>query len=188
MRSVLLCSLICACVLLVGCEKSPEQKKREQAELEAKVAENLRADKIAEARARTEEEAATKQRAKLREDDIRRESREAFSKFDAEHPYEMRDIQDAATHEAAAARIRALMTDPASMAVRKSGFNADKTAVCMVIDYKEPGTNVTGRQALVTSAGVLIEPDKNNVAHRVFEIKAKDLGCDVALEATPKNK
>jgi len=188
MRSVLLCLLVWVGVLLAACEKSPEQKKREQAEIDAKVAQKLGAEKIAQARARNEEDAASKERAKLREEDIRREAREVFSKFESERPSGMQDVQDAATQEAAVARVRSLMADPSSMAVRKSSFNADKTAVCMVIDYKEPGADVTGRRALVTSSTVLVEPDKNNVAHRVFEVRAKDLGCDASLEAAAKPK
>ena len=189
MRSVLLCLAIGLSVVCAGCEKSPEQKKREQAELDAKVAETLRGEKIAESRTRAEEAAASKERAKLREEDIRREARETFSRFDSERPaYEMAEIQDAATLEAAANRVRTLMSDPLSMQVRKSSLNPAKTAVCMEIDYNESGTKVTARQALVTPAAVLIEPDKNNVAHRVFEINARDLGCDVALVEQPKGK
>src|SRR5262249_38636776 len=90
--------------------------------------------------------------------------------------------------EAAANRVRMLMSDPLSMQVRKSSLNAGKTAVCMEIDYNESGSKVTARQALVTPAAVLIEPDKNDVAHRVFEINARDLGCDAALVEPPKRK
>jgi len=188
MRSVLLCLAICLSVVCAGCEKSPDQKKREQAELDAKVAEKLRGEKIAEARARAAEDAASKQRAKLRQEDISREARETFSKYESERPFEMREVEDAATVEAAANRVRMLMSDPLSMQVRKSGLNAGKTAVCMEIDYNESGSKVTARQALVTPAAVLIEPDKNDVAHRVFEINARDLGCDAALVEPPKRK
>lgn len=189
MRSVLLCLAICLSVVCAGCDKSADQKKREQAELEAKVAEKLRADRIAEARSRTEELAASKQRAKLREEDIRREASETFSKYERERPvYEMGEIQDTATLEAATNRVRMLMSDPSSMEVRKSGFNGDKTAVCMEIDYKEPGFKVSGRQVVVTSGSVLVEPDKNNLAHKVFENSVRELGCDVALAAPSKKK
>ena len=70
------------------------------------------------------------------------------------------------------------------MEVRTSSMNSQKTAVCMEINYKEAGTYVGVRQALITPDTVLVEPDKNNVAHRVFEVSAKNLGCDVALAAT----
>ncbi|HXX82542.1 MAG TPA: hypothetical protein VEN29_01030 [Casimicrobiaceae bacterium] len=189
MRPVLLCLAICLSVVCAGCEKSPEQREREQAEIDAKVAEKLRGERIAEARALSEEVSASKERAKLREEDIRREASEAFSKYEREWPkQEMGEIQDAATLEAAATRVRMLMSDPSSMEVRKSSFNGDKTAVCMEIDYKEPGFKVSGRQAVVTSGAVLVEPDKNNVAHKVFENSARDLGCDVALAAPSKGK
>ena len=75
------------------------------------------------------------------------------------------------------------MSDPLSMQVQNRSPNAQKTAVCLLIDYKEFGASVATRQAIVTTDAVLVEPDKNNVAHRVFELGAKNLGCDAALEA-----
>ena len=178
--------LICAGALCAGCQKSPEQLKREQAALDAKVAEKLRAEKIAEAKARVEEDAASKQRAKMRDEDIRREANETFAKFASERPYGMKEVQDAATIEAATGRVRMLMSDPLSMQVRNSGMNAEKTAVCLQIEYKEAGASVGPRQAVVTNDAVLVEPDKSNVAHRVFELDAKKLGCDIPPESPRK--
>jgi len=186
MHRFLLFAIICAGVLCAGCGKSAEQKAREQAELDAKVAEKLRTEKIAETRERAAEAIASKERAKVRDEDIRREADATFAQFDRERPAGMQDIQDAATIDAAAGRVRSLMSDPLSMEVRNSSVNAQKTAVCLLIDYKESGTSVGARQALVTADAVLVEPDKNNVAHRVFEISAKNLGCDVALDTKRK--
>jgi hypothetical protein len=159
---------------------------REQAELDAKVAEKLRSEKIAEARERAADAIASKERAKIRDEDIRREADAAFAQFDRERPSGMQDIQDAATIDAAAGRVRSLMSDPLSMQVQNSSMNAQKSAVCLLIDYKEFGASVGTRQAIVTTDAVLVEPDKDNVAHRVFEVSAKNLGCDVALEGRRK--
>jgi len=186
MRRVFLSVIICAGVLCAGCGKSADQKAREQAELDAKVAEKLRGERVAEARERAADAIVSKERAKTRDEDIRREADATFAQFNRERPAGMQDIQDAATIDAAAGRVRSLMSDPLSMEVRNSTVNAQKTAVCLVIDYKESGASVGARQALVTADAVLVEPDKNNVAHRVFEMSAKNLGCDVALEAKHK--
>ncbi|TMH35036.1 MAG: hypothetical protein E6H66_08765 [Betaproteobacteria bacterium] len=183
MRSTILCLIVSAMLPCAACDKSPDQRQREQAELDAKVAEKLHSEKMAEVRTRADEERASQARAAIREEDIRREATETFSKFDRERPW-TQDLHDATTQEAAAGRVRALMSDPMSMEVRTSSMNSQKTAVCMEINYKEAGTYVGVRQALITPDTVLVEPDKNNVAHRVFEVSAKNLGCDVALAAT----
>ena len=82
MRSTILCLIVSAMLPCAACDKSPDQRQREQAELDAKVAEKLHSEKMAEVRTRADEERASQARAAIREEDIRREATETFSKFD----------------------------------------------------------------------------------------------------------
>ena len=52
MRSTILCLIVSAMLPCAACDKSPDQRQREQAELDAKVAEKLHSEKMAEVRTR----------------------------------------------------------------------------------------------------------------------------------------
>lgn len=175
MRAIPLILTSSLLLLLVGCGRSDEEKQK--ADLETRIAEQLRNEKAAEIRRREAAEVASREAARIRELEIRKESADAFAKFQSERPT-MTPSEEANALDVAVARVRVRMSEPATMQVRAVRFNAPRTAVCMEVNYKEAGKYVGFRHAYVTPDVIWVEPAADEVSHQVFELNFKRSGCD----------
>ena len=174
MRAIPLVVAMSVLTLLVGC--GPSDAEKQKANLDARIAEELRTDKAAQIRRREGEEAESTEAAKTRELEIRKESADAFAKFHSERP-PMTAAEEANALDVAVARVRARMTEPAAMQVQGVRFNAPRTAVCMEVNYKEGGKYLGSRQAFVTPNVIWVEPAADDASHQVFELNFKQAGC-----------
>src|SRR5205823_4302752 len=114
--------------------------------------------------AREREEMTRKRRAmeEANQTDIYKESEETFKKFASERPT-MTAVEEIKAQDEVVERLRARMADPASMQVRNVRINADKTAVCLEVNYREAGQYVGFRRALATPDAAWVEPGPDEV-------------------------
>jgi len=185
MRLAYLWLALATALLCASCQKTPADKQREQAKLDAEVAEKLARERAADAQKRAESERESREAAQRREEDIRKESADAFARFAADRP-KMSPVEEAQALDAAVARVRARMDDPPAMQVRNVRFNAAKDAVCMEVNYTQGGKYLGFRGAFVMPDVIWVEPNPDEVSHRVFQLNMQRLGCDEA--ATAKSK
>ncbi len=160
-------SLLCA-----GCGKSPDNKTAQ----DQSAARQFEADKAAAARERDEMARARLEQESANQQDIHKESEEAFKKFASERPT-MTAAEETKTQDDVVERLRARMQDPSSMQVRNVRFNSQKTAICMEVSYREGGKDVGFRRAYSTPDVTWVEPNPNEVSHRVFMLNLERMGC-----------
>jgi hypothetical protein len=172
----LFASLLCA-----GCGKSAEDK----AAKDESAAKQFMADNVAAARERDEMARARRDMEEANQKDIHKESEEVFNKFDAERP-KMAAAEESKAQDDAVERLRARMSDPSTMQVRNVHFNAQKTAICMEVNYREGGKYLGFRRAFSTPDVTWVEPHANDVSHRVFELNLEKMGCNVAASGGGK--
>lgn len=176
MREAALCiaGLAIACA---GCESDKDRKAREAAALQAKFNEQLRTENTAAARALEERARVDSEATGKRAVETRAESEEAFAKYLRERP-SMTVAEEGIATELGLARIRERMTDPDAMQVRNAHLNAAKNAMCGEVNYREAGKYLGFRRAYVTADVIWVEPSKDDVSHRVFELNFNRMGCD----------
>jgi hypothetical protein len=174
MRAIPLVVAICVLTLLVGCGRSDAGKQK--ADIDARIAEELKAEKAAQIRRREAGEAESREAARTRELEIRKESADAFAKFNSERP-PMSAAEEANALDVAVARVRARMTEPAAMQVQGVRFSTPRSAVCMAVNYKEGGKYLGSRQAFVTPNVIWVEPAAEDPSHQGFELNYKQAGC-----------
>ncbi len=178
--SVALAGALCASLLCSGCGKSSQEKSAQS----PSAATQFNAEKAADARER--EEMTRKRRAleEANQTDIYKESEETFKKFASERPT-MTATEEAKAQDDAVERLRARMADPSTVQVRNVQINAGKTAVCMEVNFQEGGKYVGFRHAFATPDGTWVEPNPDEVAHRVFELKMERLDCKMHPVSSP---
>lgn len=176
LREAALCiaGLAIACA---GCESDKDRKAREAAALQAKFNEQLRTENTAAARALEERARVDSEATGKRAVETRAESEEAFAKYLRERP-SMTVAEEGIATELGLARIRERMTDPDAMQVRNAHLNAAKNAMCGEVNYREAGKYLGFRRAYVTADVIWVEPSKDDVSHRVFELNFNRMGCD----------
>lgn len=174
MRAIPLVVAMSVLTLLVGCGRPDAEKQK--AAIDARIADELKAEKAAQIRRREAEEAESREAARTRELEIRKESADTFAKFHSERP-SMSAAEEANTLDVAVARVRARMSDPAAMQVQGVRFNTARSAVCMEVNYKEGGKYLGSRQAFVTPNVIWVEPAAEDPSHQVFELNFKQAGC-----------
>jgi hypothetical protein len=178
--SVALAIALCASLLCTGCGKSSEDKAaRTQA-----AAMQFNADKAADAREREEMTRRRRAMEAANQTDISKESEETFRKFASERPT-MTAVEEIKAQDEVVERLRARMADPAGMQMRNIHINTEKTAVCMEVNYREAGQYVGFRRALATPDTTWVEPNPDEVAHRVFMLKFEKMGCGSATASGP---
>jgi hypothetical protein len=164
--------------LAIACAESEQDRKaREAAALQAKFNEQLRTENVAAARALQERVREDREATGRRAVETRAESEEAFAKYLRERP-SMTVAEEGIATELGLARIRERMTDPDAMQVRNAHLNAAKNAMCGEVNYREAGKYLGFRRAYVTADVIWVEPSKDDVSHRVFELNFKRMGCD----------
>lgn len=166
--------VLCASLLCTGCGKSSSDKAAQ--DHSAAAAAQFSADKAAAAREREEMAAARREMEAANQKDIFKESEETFKKFASERPT-MTAAEETKTQDDVVERLRARMSEPASMQVRNVHLNAKHTAVCMEVNYREGGKYVGYRLAFATPDVTWVEPHPDDVAHRVFMLNFQRLGC-----------
>jgi isochorismate synthase EntC len=169
--------VLCASVLAASCGKSAEDNKAAKDDSAAK---QFSADKAADARQREEMARRRQEMEAANQQDIHKETLETFKQFDASRPA-LTIAEEAKAQDDAVERLRARMPDPASMQVRNVRFNAQKTAVCMEVSYREGTKNIGFRRAFSTPEVTWVEPSPDDVSHRVFELNLEKFGCKAAL-------
>jgi len=172
--SVALVSALCASLLCSGCGKSSQEKSAQS----PSAAMQFNAEKAADARAREEMTRKRHAMEEANQTDISKESEETFKKFGSERPT-MTAVEETKAQDDAVERLRARMADPSTVQVRNVQINAGKTAVCMEVNFQEGGKYIGFRRAFATPDGTWIEPNSDEVAHRVFELKMEKLACNV---------
>jgi hypothetical protein len=172
-RAVAFAVALCASLLGAGCGNSAEDKAaREQA-----AAKQFNADKIAAAREREEMAAARHEMEIANQQDIHKETEETFKKFASERP-DMTAAEEEKAQTDVIERLRARMTDPSTMQVRNTRFNAQRTALCMEVNYREGGKYLGFRRAFATPDVTWVEPAQDDVSFRVFEMNFERMGCN----------
>jgi hypothetical protein len=152
-----------------GCGKSDNQASDKSPSLE------WRTEQDAAAREREQMAAARREMEAANNIETQRESADAFTRYDAEHR-DLSPVLQAEALNAAVAAVRARMAVPAGMQVRNVHFNPSGSGVCMEINYVEDGKYVGFRRAFVGQGAMWIDhPD--DVAHRVFELNMRRIGC-----------
>jgi hypothetical protein len=165
-------TVLCASLLCAGCGKTPTDKTAQ----DQSAAVQFSADKAAAAREREAMTAARREMEAANQQDIHRESEEAFKKFESERPT-MTAAEETKTQEDVVERLRARMAEPAAMQVRNVHLNAKHTAVCMEVNYREGGKYLGYRLAFATPDVTWVEPLPDDVSHRVFMLNFQKLGC-----------
>jgi hypothetical protein len=165
---------LCASLLCIACSKSPENAAKNDA-----AARQFNADKAVDAREREAMTRARREMEAANQKDIYKESEETFRKFASERPT-MTVVEEAKAQDEVVARLRARMTDPAAVQVRNVQMNAEKTAICMEVNYQEGGRDVGFRRAFATPDATWVEPHPDEVSHRVFMLKFERMGCGSA--------
>ncbi len=168
--------VLCTALLCVSCSKSAEDKSLK----DESAAKQFSADKAADARQREEMARQRQEMEAANQKDIHKETQETFKQFEANRPA-LTVAEEAKAQEDAVERLRARMPDPATMQVRNVQFNNQKTAICMEVSYREGGKDVGFRRAFSTPEVTWVEPNPNDVSHRVFELNLEKFGCKAAL-------
>ena len=177
-RKLLGVAALCIAVLAVACAESEKDRKaREGAAVQQKFNEQLTAENLAAARALQEHARLDREATNARAVETQAESAAAFAKYLAERP-SMTVAEESIATELGLARIRERMTDPDAMQVRNAHLNAAKDAMCGEVNYREAGKYLGFRRAYVTADVIWVEPSKDDVSHRVFELNFKRMGCD----------
>ena len=169
---------LCIASLAIACAESEQDRKaREAAALQTKFNEQQRAENLAAARDLQERVRLDREATSKRAVETQAESAAAFAKYLAERP-SMTIAEESIATELGLARIRERMTDPDAMQVRNAHLNAAKNAMCGEVNYREAGKYLGFRRAYVTADVIWVEPSKDDVSHRVFELNFKRMGCD----------
>ena len=163
-------SLLCA-----GCGKSQDNKVAQ----DESAARQFNADKVAAAREREEMTRSRSEQEAANQRDIHKESEEAFKKFASELP-SMTAAEETTTQDDVVERLRARMVEPSTMLVRNVYFNGQKTAICMEVNYREGGKYLGFRRAFATPDVTWVEPNPDEVSHRVFMLNLERMGCNAA--------
>jgi hypothetical protein len=179
MRSIWLPTVLCATFACAGCGKSQDDSRRSAQESAA--ARQFEADKVATARELEQTRQRRNEIVEANAEDIRKESEAAFKKFVADRPTPT-TTEEAKAQEDAVDRLRARMTDPAAMQARNVHFNAERTALCLEVNYREDGKYVGFRKAYVTSDVTWVEPNPDDAAHREFELNLQKMGCNALTQ------
>jgi hypothetical protein len=174
-RAFALAVVLCPLLLGTGCGKSSDEK----AAKDQAAAIQFNADKAAAAREREEMTAARREMEAANQKDIHKESEETFKKFASERPT-MTAAEETKTQDDVIERLRARMSEPAAMQVRNVSLNAQKTAVCMEVNYRENGKYLGFRRAFATPDVTWVEPNPDEVSHRVFMLNFERLHCGSA--------
>jgi hypothetical protein len=175
MRRIWLPAVLCATCVCAGCGKSHDDSR--PGAQDSAAARQFEADRAATARAVEEKRQRRNEIVAKNAEDIRKESEEAFRKFAADRPVATA-AEDAQTQEDAVARLRARMTDPAAMEARDMHFNAEHTALCLEVNYRENGAYVGFRRAYITPDVTWVEPSPDDVSHSQFELSFQKMGCN----------
>ena len=167
---------LCASLLCSGCGKSSEDK----APQNQSGAKQFNTEKAADAREREAMTNARREMEAANQKDIYKESEETFKKFASERPT-MTAVEEIKAQDDVVERLRARMADPATMQVRNVQMNAQKTAICMEVNYQEAGRYLGFRRAFATPDATWVEPSPDEVSHRVFTLKFERMGCAAAV-------
>lgn len=174
-RALAVAVLLCPLLLCTGCGKSSGDK----AAKDQAAAIQFNADKVAAAREREAMTAARREMEAANQKDIYKESEETFKKFASERPT-MTAAEETKTQDDVIERLRARMSEPGAMQVRNVSLNAQKTAVCMEVNYREGGKYLGFRRAFATPDVTWVEPNPDEVSHRVFMLNFERLHCGSA--------
>lgn len=175
MPPIALLSVLCASLLCASCSKAPEEKSAK----DDSAARQFSAYKEADARQREEMARRRQEMEAANQQEIHKETQETFKKFEADRP-QLSAAEETKAQDDAVERLRARMPDPSTMQVRNVHFNAQKSAICMEVSFSEGGKNVGFRRAFSTPEVTWVEPNANDVSHRVFELNLEKFGCNVA--------
>jgi type II secretory ATPase GspE/PulE/Tfp pilus assembly ATPase PilB-like protein len=178
MRQLWLVAVLCASFVCMGCGKSEDRRSSEQ---EQAAARQFNADKIAAARELEERRQRRNEMVAANAEDIRKESKETFKKFEADRPT-LAAAEEAKAQEDAVERLRARMSDPPAMQARDVHFNAQRTALCLEVNYREGGKYLGFRKAYITPDITWVEPAPDDVSHRVFELNFARMGCSMPAQ------
>lgn len=173
MRKMWLPVVLCAAFVCVGCSKSEVDAQRVD---QSAAARQFSADKLAMARELEETARRRSEIVAANQEDIHSEAEGTFRKYAADHP--AMDADEVRVTDVAIARLRARMSDPAAMQARDAYFTPTKTALCLEINTRENGKYVGFRKVYVTPETTEVEPDPNELSHRIFELNFEKVGCN----------
>lgn len=172
-RSCSIAAIVCGAAIVVGgCGKSKDDKNVTDVD----PARTFAAEKAAAARELEEMQRRRGEIAAANQQDIHRETEQTFAKFAADRP-SLNTAEEEQLQTQAVERLRARMTDPSTMQSRNVHFNADRTAICLDINYMEGGKYVGYRRAFITPDITWVEPGPDDVSHRLFELRLEKMGC-----------
>jgi len=171
-RVIAVAGALCPLLLCAACGKSSSDK----AAQDQAAATQFNADKAAAATERDAMTAARREMEAANQKDIYKESEETFKKFASERPT-MTAAEETKVQDDVVEKLRARMTDPTAMQVRNVQINAQKTAVCMEVNYREGGKYLGFRRAYATPDVTWVEPSPDDVAYRVFMLNFERMGC-----------
>lgn len=173
---VALATVVGAMLMGAGCGKAPDTK----AAQDQSAARQFNADKAAAARELAELASRRQEMEAANQKETSRESDEVFKKFASERPI-MTGVEEAKAQDDSIERLRKRVAVPSTMQVRNVRFNVEKTAICMEVTYAEDGRIGPFRRAFATPDTAWIEPNQDDVAHRVFVVKFERMGCGTAV-------
>ncbi len=165
-------ALLCSAIIVGGCGKSKDDKNAASAD----PARTFAAEKAAATRELEEMQRHRGEIAAANQQDIHRESEETFAKFAADRP-SLNFAEEEQLQTEAVERLRARMSDPSTMQSRDVHFNAGRTAICLEVNYTEGGKYLGYRRAFITPDVTWVEPGRDDVSHRIFELKLEQMGC-----------
>jgi hypothetical protein len=139
-------------------------------------AKTFAADKAASARELEELRRRRAETAAVHQEDIHRETEETFKRFAADRP-SLNAVEEVQIQKDAVERLRAQVPDPSLLQSRDIRFNAERTAVCLEVNYTIDGKYVGFRKAFITPDATWVEPSMDDVSHRLFELKMERMGC-----------
>jgi hypothetical protein len=168
----LLAIAVTVLLLCAGCGKAPDSK----AAQDESAARQFSAEKATAAREREEMTRAREALEEANRKDIQKEAEETFKKFASERPV-MTAGEETKAQEEVIERLRARMAEPAAMQVRNVYFNSQHTALCMEVNYREKGNYLGFRRAYSTPDVTWVEPNPDDVSHRVFMLNLQKMGC-----------
>ncbi len=179
MRSIWLPTVLCATFACAGCGKSQDDSRG--GAQESAAARQFEADRVAAARELEQTRQRRDEIVEANAEATRKESEAAFRKFVADQPTPT-TTDEARAQEDAVERLRARMTDPAAMQARNVHFNAERTVLCLEVNYRQDGKYLGFRKAYVTSEVTWVEPNPDDASHRQFELKLQKMGCNVLAQ------
>jgi hypothetical protein len=163
-------ALCCVAIVVGGCGKSKDQGAG------VDPAQTFAADKAASARELEEMRRRRAETSAAHQEDIHRETEETFRRFAADRP-SLNAVEEVQIQKEAVERLRAQVPDPSLLQSRDVRFNAERTAVCLEVNYTVDGKYVGYRKAFITPDATWVEPSMDDVSHRVFELKMERMGC-----------